>query len=527
MDGPTADSVGSGAKTRSQAAPRLPSVARSTLLLLIANGASSVLGLIRGFYVARTMVPADYGGWSLISALLSYANYGDVGVNTGFILEVPSLIGRGQIDEARRVQRQAYTATLVVAGIVAALVFASSFRPIALVGGYQTSLRIIAAGVVIFALQNYYQVVARIQDRWEPIGLATIATTLVGLVGVTAVGITTGHLSVDAAALFSVLGAAAAVLILGCACPAAPAYPLDWPLFRRLMMIGLPIALVPLAATVFQNLDRWIVAAVVSKAQMGYYGLGTTFGLFLYMIPNTLAIVLFTRQIAAFGATGDPRTRESIVLLPIQFSGYVMAFVAGAMMLAMPFIIHYVTPAYGPALQVARLQVVANCLLFVVPIGVNYLISTDRRRQMITTLAGAVVFEAALVAVLVRTTLGIEGAAWAVVASNVLYSGTVAVFCLRAFQSEALVMAKRATLYFMPFALCIPVALLLQPVSGVGGTAIVDLGRFVAVGIAYVVAAGALCLWASKYSGFLAEPFIVALVKTQLPTPLATVILGK
>jgi O-antigen/teichoic acid export membrane protein len=496
-------------------------------VLLVANGASGVLGLIRGFYVARTMIPADYGAWSLISALLSYANYGDVGINTGFILEVPSLIGGGRLDEAERAQRQAYTATIIVAGIVATLVLVSSFGPARLVGGYQTSLRIIAAGVVVFALQNYYQVVTRIQNRWEEIGFATVATTFVGLAGVMVAGITTGHLSVDTAALFSVLGTAAAVLILGYVCPTAPAYPPDWALFRRLMAIGLPIALVPIASTVFQNVDRWIVASAVSRTQMGYYGLGTTLGLFLYMVPNTLAIVLFTKQIAAFGATGDPRTRESIVLLPIQFSGYVMALIAGAMMLAMPFIIHYLTPAYGPALRVARLQVVANCLLFVVPVGVNYLISTGQRRRMVVIVVAAALFEAALVAVLVRTKLEIEGAAWAVVVSDAIYSGAVAVFCLRAFRTGALVRARRAVLYFMPFGLCIPVALLLQPFNDVGGTLALDVGRLVVLGVAYGLLSGALCLAVARISGFLAEPFVTVLVKTQLPVPLAMIILGK
>ncbi|OFV91970.1 MAG: hypothetical protein A3H95_16035 [Acidobacteria bacterium RIFCSPLOWO2_02_FULL_64_15] len=488
---------------------------------------SSVFGLIRGFYIARTMVPADYGVWSLVAALLSYANYADTGVNTGFILEVPRLIGVGHMDQAIRVQRQAFTATLLVTGVVAALVFTGSFWPGLVAGQYGANLRIVAAGVVVFGLLNYYQVVARIEDRWQAIGAATIATTIVSTAGVVVAGTVTGHLTVEASALFAVLGSAAAVLMLFAGKRSAPAWQVDWAVLRRLMAIGLPVSLWPLGFTAFQNADRWIVAGAVSRTDLGYYGLGTTFGLFLYLVPNTLAMVLFTRQIAAFGATGDPRKSESIVLPPIQASGYVMAWLAGAMVLAMPFIVHYVTPSYSPALRVATLQVIGNCLLFAMPVAANYLISTKRQALLVAIVGVVALFEIALVAVLVRTKLGIDGAAWAVLVSDGLCTGAVVTVCLRLFDIDLRAALSRVCLYFLPFALCLPVALLLSPFGRVTDVPSADGAHLLLLGIAYVGLSVPLCLAASKMSGFLAEPVVAARVRTHLPGALSTFLLGR
>jgi len=495
--------------------------------MLIASGVGSVLGLIRGFYVVRAMTPADYGVWSLISALLSYANYADIGINTGFILEVPRLLGGGQPGEAARMQRQAYTATLAIAGLVCVLVLLSSSSSTSIAGGYAASVRIVGIAVVVFALLNYYQVVVRIKHQWLAIGAATIATGAVGTAGVMLAGTVTGHVSVEAAAFFSVLGSGVAVLMLGYAGRSRPSWPLDWGALRYLIALGLPVSLLPITFTFFQNVDRWVVAAAVPATHMGYYALGTTLGLFLYLVPNTLAMVLFTRQIAESGAGHGLTRSESLVLIPIQLSGYVMAWIAGAMIVAMPFIIHYITPAYAPALRTASLQVVGNCLLFAVPVGANFLISVKQQRALVATLAAAMVFEAVLVAALVRTPSGIDGAAWAVLTSDAMYSGAVALLCLRLFGKGVPAHIGRVMLYFMPFGLCLPVALLVRMVNRVNGTLYADSGRLLWLVAMYLVVSGGLCLGAARTSGFLAEPFLATRIRERLPASMAAALLGK
>jgi O-antigen/teichoic acid export membrane protein len=229
------------------------------------------------------------------------------------------------------------------------------------------------------------------------------------------------------------------------------------------VIVGLPVSLLPIGFTVFQSVDRWVVASAVPAATLGYYGVGTVFGLFLYMVPNTLATVLFTKQIERFGGSGNAETTETLVSRPILLSGYGMALAAGGVTLILPLFIHYLLPAYRPATRTATFQVLGNCLLFAVPLSANALIATGRHRPLFAVLAAAVGAEIVLVALFVRTRFGIDGAALAVLICDAAYGGVLAFLATRSagrrWQSDL----RRVGSYFFPFLITVPAALLLLP----------------------------------------------------------------
>jgi len=494
------------------------SIARSTLFVLVANGVSSVLGLLRGFYTARLLSPGDYGAWTLISSLLSYTNYADVGINTGFILEAPRLIGRGHLEQAQHVQQQVYTITLLICGTLAGFGMAIAFLPLPFTASQMASLRIVASAVLILALLNYYHVVARIQDRFDLISLSTVVAAAVATAGIVAVATMARSVPVELVALTAVLGSGAAALSLGIGTRPALAWPPDGDLLRRLIRLGLPVSLLPIAFTLFQSVDRWVVAMLAPAEDMGHYGLGTTLGLFLYMVPSTLAIVLFTRQIERFGATNDPRALEPLVSLPMRLSGYIMGLVAGSVALAMPFIIYYVVPAYWPGRRAAVMQLIGNCLLFAVPVGSHFLISSGRQHQVFGALAAGLVFESGLVAVLVQTGWRIDGAAFAVMVSDAMYSGFVIFLTVRLFVDGFKQRLGRVLSCFAPFAVCLSVTASLGMADSLSGDAWNDLVGLAVRIVIYFVTCGSLLLAMAWRSGLLQESFIVDRATLWMPS---------
>jgi len=497
------------------------------VLLLIANGISTLLGLARGFYIARILSPSDYGAWTLLSVLLNYTNYTDMGVNTGFILKVPGLIGQGRLDEAQRVQRQAYTATLIVCGAIALVVVLISFLSLGFSVSTIAILHIVAVAILVTAVLNYYQVVARIQNKFLAFSLSGLLAAGVALGGVIVVGVLPLTFKVELVGYVSVLAAAAAALLLSMTTRSAPLWPPNWRDISRLVAIGLPVGLLPIVFTLFQSVDRWVVAVMVPVANLGYYGLGATLGLLLFMIPNTLAVVLFTRQIEQFGATGDPRSSESLVLPPLQFSGYIMALMAGGTVMVVPFIIYYLLPNYLPATRVAIFQVIGNCLLFAVPISTQFLASVKQIWRVFSVLLMGALIEALLVALLVLTPLGIDGAALAVLISDAIYSIAIAFLVVRLFSGTLLGQFSRVALYFLPFSICLPVAWFILIMNHVRGELWSDLLRLAEYGALYLLVCGPLCLLTAWLSGLLHQPFAATRIRRWLPIPLVDVLLGK
>ncbi len=504
-----------------------PSIGRSTLLLFAATGISGLLAFFRNFYVARFLLPASFGAWSLVNTLLYYANYADIGINAGMILEAPRLLGQKRPEDARRVQRQAYTATLIVCGSVALLLALTSFLPFRNFAAPLSYFRIVALAVVTLALLNYYNVVARIRDRFGLISVSVLVTAVTSTAGVVAANQIWKGLEVSQVALITVLGSTAAAVTLGLFARSSPAWPPDWRFFLRLVKIGLPVSVLPIAFTLFLSLDRWIVAALVPGAKLGYYGFGATLGMFLYMVPSTLAVVLFTRQIEHFGSTNDPKSLEPLVVPPVQLSGYVMAFAAGAAALSLPLLIHRLLPDYAPGIWSAIYQVVGNCLLFAVPVGANFLISIGRKRQLFTALAAAGLGKCALVALFVLAGRNVTSASLAVLASDALYNIAIAYLVFRYLGLAILKNVRRILASLIPFAICVPVALLMAFFSRSTDSLGNDIRLWLEFASVYTLVCGTFCLAAARRLGLLRQPFLARHLHQWLPGPLAIFLTGK
>ncbi len=481
---------------------------------------------MRNFYVARFLLPASFGTWSLVNTLLYYANYADIGLNAGLILEAPKLIGQQRPQDARRVERQVYTSTLLMCGSIALAIALLSFLPIRPFGFSVGQFRIVAAAVVTLALLNYYNVIARIRDHFGLISVTVVLTAIVATVGVILANVITKNLGVSQVASMTVLGSAAAALTFGAFVRSAPAWPPDWVLLKRLIVIGLPVSLLPILFTLFLSLDRWIVAAMVPAVNMGYYGFGATLGMFLYMMPSTLAIVLFTRQIEHYGLTNDPKALEPLVFPPVQLSGYVMAFTAGAVSLALPIFIRYVLPSYTPGIRAAIYQVIGNCLLFAVPVSANFLISTGRKQGLFAALIAAGAGKCGLVVLALLAGRNIGNASLAVLAGDALYAVIVVSLAFRGLGFAVPKNVRSVAVCLLPFGICLPVSLVLARFFHYSGVLGSDLIRWAILGAVYVLVCGAFCLAMARRQGLLRQPFVARHLDRWLPNPLAVIIIG-
>lgn len=488
--------------------------------MMISTGLSSLLAFARGTYVVYFLPPAEFGVLTLLTTMIAYTNYADIGVGTGMFLEVPKLLGTTRAEEVGRLQNQAYTGIVLLGVISALFLILLTLLPLPLNALQKSGLRIAAIAVLVFALLNYYQIVVRLQDRFVLIGLAGIIAPLVAFAGSVAVVHTADINRVTMLAFVLLTGSAAATVLLGYFSGTSLAWPLDKAIVWRLIKVGLPVSMLPIAFTLFQTIDRWIVAVYVQKETLGYYGLGAVLGSFMYMIPNTLAFVLWSRQIKFFGTgSTDVKTNESLFYAPLFFSGYGMALVAGTMMLIMPFVICYIFASYASGTTAAIFLSIGSCFLFAVPLSSNVLLSVGRHKVVFGLLAIVTIMEASLVYALVQTQWGINGAAVAVLVSDLLYSIILSFLTVHIFDGTVFQKIVRVALCFVPFVICLSVAGILMSSYSVNGVLWPDalslLWRCVLFGLVCIP----LCLYAGWAGGALnQQAFTIWLKRRCLPS---------
>lgn len=477
-------------------------ITRDTIQMLLAGGFSGGLGVLRSFYIARFLTPAEFGIWSLMLSVSNYANYADLGVNNGLLMEAGRLSSGDQKLRVQEILRQGYSAILLLAGLGSIVVLLVSLLPGAILDTeFRWSLRLLAAGMIVMGVANYYQVVARLRHFFGVISCSAVITATVALAGTWVVGTIFVQDRVPALMGASILGTLCAVILLAVAAHARPTWPIHRDQAVRLMKLGIPITIVPILFTVFQSIDRWIVAGVVSRQELGYYGFGAAMGLFLNMIPNTLAVVLFPRQIERFGTTGDPKAAESLVIPPLFVTAYIMALVGGAVILSIPMLTTYIVPTYSGANDVASIQVVGNCLLGVVPLASNFLISIQSHKRILLCLVAAIILEVVLVYGF-ATKYGITGAAVAVAISDLMYGLALAYFALGLFRRSLRLFAKMMAGVLSPLFLCFALAFGMRDMCGGTGEQFwADAASWLQVMLLYLAFAVLGCVVFGMFSG--------------------------
>jgi len=66
-------------------------ITSDTIFLTVATIFNAVFGILRQFFIADILNPAQFGTWNLIRTFLGYAHYSDFGINTGVLYEAPKI----------------------------------------------------------------------------------------------------------------------------------------------------------------------------------------------------------------------------------------------------------------------------------------------------------------------------------------------------------------------------------------------------------------------------------------------------
>ncbi len=258
-----ADALSSAAAEPARAGGLIRRVAGYSAMRGVAEG---LLGL-RGILLATVLGPAAFGSWALLRLATKSAALGGLGVFRG--LEVELLHSREGRDTgpSSRAAGAALGYMLAVSGALGAgaLVWSALVHSPA----DRLVLQGFAAAVVAEAVYGYALVVTRVRTNLRRYALLEAGTAAVHLVLGVVLSRTLG------------LGGAFAALAVSAALGAAVASRwvemrplLDVPAVRRMLAVGLPVALTGVVGTLLQTADRWLVAAWGGQELLGYYAFG-------------------------------------------------------------------------------------------------------------------------------------------------------------------------------------------------------------------------------------------------------------
>jgi O-antigen/teichoic acid export membrane protein len=384
----------------------------------LSRGTTEVLLAVRSILLAALLGPAAFGNWALLRLGMRYSGLAGLGVFRGLELELLHPHGRAEAHGRKSPAATALGFILIVGGSVSVIAMAAAF----LMGDHQYQLLLAGFAVASLAelVYGYAMVCTRVGiglRRFAILETSTAALHVVLAVGLGRVwGLGGAFAGVAAANLIGIAIAARWV-------PFRPALRLE-PL-RRLLHVGLPVALTSCVSILLVTSDRWVVAFWGGATMLGYYAFGAS----VTVAASALALVIRTvvfRQVygEAFSSGAPTALRAHLERALLPFARLLPPLLGGLGLLVGP-VVGLLLPGYTAAIAPARLFLLAGAAIGLVSLAAVGAVAAGQQRRLPMYAGSALAVTTSLSILALLGGTGLEGVAAAAFIGHVTYAALV------------------------------------------------------------------------------------------------------
>ncbi len=419
------DRLGPGADPRGRG-----SFVRQALSYTVVTSLIRPIKMINSIVLRRLIGPEAMGFWDgVVRVLLGANRVTGLGVGAAARLEIPFLRGQGEHERALAIRRTVFSLNAVTGGVYALGIAAAAFLLGERLGAQRQAILLCASALVVLQkFANLYVDILRADGdvrglNWQM--FLDAAVLLAGLLWLAPKWGVQGLCIATAASLAVQLAVMAR----------RSAFPYRWDLRRvvlgPLILYGGPLLLLQSLSTALATVDRVMVTGFLGVEAMGIYGVGLLAYGALYDVANGVGIVLVTHLLEGYGRDRDLARLGEAASRPMRFLSLGMPVLFGLGALLFVPAVHLLMPRYEPGAGAARILLAAACCS-AVSLPMRQVIATLRHQiRAVPILVGAVGLNASLNWVLLRSGWGIEGAAWATLASSVAGASAHLVYAQR------------------------------------------------------------------------------------------------
>jgi O-antigen/teichoic acid export membrane protein len=379
--------------------------------------------LIKGFIVAKVLGPEGNGAWQHFILISDYALQAHSGILPGVNKELGHRLGEGDRSRVEATQNTGLGGVLLTAFLSAAgLALYGLVRGEELHSVDRYGLPLL--GFIVFAEQlNFtYMAILRVHGQIRLISRMTtffaITNLLVSVAFLPFLGVQGLLLAWLATRI-----ATTAMMVKRGGLTFRPQ--LDPAILRRLAVVGFPIFLFQLTRVALRNIDRVLVDTVLTKAQLGIYGMAVTIAGLVHYVAEAIAFVVYPVYLRLYGETRDATALRPHLARPTEFLSLFLPVVLGLGCLLLHLPILWFLPDFVAAIDVFRLLSVSVGLSSLAILPGFYLMAIDRQNWLVPIGMGAALFDYFLGRWMIDQGFGLPGVATAMGLGTFLHSTSV------------------------------------------------------------------------------------------------------
>jgi O-antigen/teichoic acid export membrane protein len=353
----------------------------------LAASGCTVLGALVSFayslYVKKFVMPYEFGVYTTAALALTYMGYLQLGILNSFNRDYPRILGSGDQAAAERLRRNVFTCLTVIYAAAAVLGAAGALLLVRL--------------RVMSSLFNFFENSVRSEGRVIYASLTGLTrSVLLAAVGFVAVP-AWGYWGLYAALLVS----AAGPFLFFAGQIRTLRFLFEKSLLWVLLKTGAPLLVNALIWTVMLSVDKFIILATMSMAELGVYSTAMLGFSTLVLVPASISQVFY---IALSRKYGETDSREVLLCDADRFTYRVSLFTGAVCFLAyflLPLIIGAYIPAYAGGIRSAQILIAGVSLYSTTMIYSNVLTILKLNKKLLLNTVLLVLFNAVLSTVFV------------------------------------------------------------------------------------------------------------------------------
>lgn len=374
----------------------MTSFASSTLL-------RQAIGLVNSLVKPLLLSPENFGIWTVLSVIPTYAGYFDIGSRAGMRIQIPLHDGDELQQEVCKSSVLFYTLFLHLA-VAVGIVLTALFGPFDRL--YSHGLLFVS---VLVMTQWHYGYILSSEKGYANFGFVSKLIAFRALLG--------SALNVLLIWLFDIYGlfvatTLTAVLTVLWAMRVRPLpvwRHVSFPAFKSAMLQGLPLMLFALSSIVMRTLDRFVIVGMLGTQAVGYYGIAVMAFTFIMIAPGAAQEVVEPRVMSSVGAGRSREALDEFFFSPMLNLAYYFPLVVGLGILATPPMVEYVLPRYAPSVRAAQLLLSGSYFLALAYISRGILIGLGLVYRAVAYILVAAAFNLAVSVGLVKLGFGVAG----------------------------------------------------------------------------------------------------------------------
>jgi O-antigen/teichoic acid export membrane protein len=378
----------------------LSQTARSTYLTTFGAGINAFFGFIFTIVVARSILPSDFGLFSVVLNLLVILTvFCDIGLSSSVIRFLPQAIREGKKEKSKKIIKISFLTALLISGFLALLLFIFS-SPLAMYLFTRKELviplAVVSAALVGLTLTYLFIAILQGQQRFL-FGVITDSMVMFVKVAATIILLLLGKLTLISVlvilSLTSLFGILVGFLFVG---PEFLFAKTDFPLLKTLFSFGIWVALARISNAISGKIDTLMLVRYVETAQVGFYAAAQKMT-FVFPVMVTGITAVLQPKFASLKTPSEAKsfTLKSILLISLLFIPVVVLFIIA------PWITVWIYgQVYEPAIHIFRWLLLSSTFFVAttVPmIVILYYLGKSRFFAVISILQVILIFSANLV----------------------------------------------------------------------------------------------------------------------------------